>query len=73
MEDSKSLAERGTYRIYYLNGVAFLPHYNQNCYIRPGYGFEHWNSYHEFDLICLGAESRIESLWTRANIEEVKA
>lgn len=52
---------------YVLNGIMYLPHYVENCYVRPGYGQTHFDTYSEKELTALGAKQVNVGLWPRPN------
>jgi len=52
--------------VYELNGITYLPHYKKvNCYVRPGYGRAHHDTYTAAQLIFAGAKTSTEYLFTR--------
>lgn len=69
---SDSIAEREMQKVYWLNGILHLPHYQsskRNIYVSPAYGQTHWTEYTEMDLICLGAKRGDEYLLVRRREE----
>ena len=63
-------------RAYLLNGVTFLPHYQEpGLYVGPGYGKHNHRKYPAFELTMLGAEPIVLMLWERGHSkkEEVAA
>ena len=52
--------------VYTLNGITYLPHYRQvNCYVRPGYGREHYETHTAAQLVNAGAITSTEYLFSR--------
>ena len=63
-------------RAYLLDGVTFLPHYQEpGLYVGPGYGKHNHRKYTAFELTMLGAEPIVLMLWERGHSkkEEVAA
>jgi hypothetical protein len=61
------LAEKVSTIVYELNGITYLPHYKKvNCFVRPGYGRAHHDTYTAAQLIFAGAKTSTEYLFTRA-------
>ena len=67
-----AMAEIGLYPAYILRGIVYLPHYTQRLYVRPGYGFNHWETYAGIELKAMGAQMVTMSLLRRAAFEELK-
>lgn len=65
---SDSIAEREMQKVYRLNGILYLPHYQsskKNIYVSPAYGQTNWTEYTEMELVCLGATRGEEYLLVR--------
>ena len=67
------IADREAHKVYWLNGILYLPHYQsskKNIYVSPAYGQSNWTEYTEMELVCLGAKRGEEYLWVRRKEEK---
>ena len=59
-------AEKISTIVYTLNDITYLPHYKKiNCFVRPGYGRQHYEELSAMQLIFAGAKTSTEYLFTR--------
>ena len=62
----REVAEKKDYLTYNLNGITYLPHYqNSNLYIGPGYPRHNKNIYKPDDLLAVGAKAVMLHIWKR--------
>ena len=55
-------------RAYLLDGVTFLPHYQEpGLYVGPGYGKHNYTKHTAFGLAMFGAEPIVLMLWERGH------
>jgi len=65
-----NLAEKDSYTVYVLNGIMYIPHYNDPFhYVSPGYGYWHTTVHYATTLLAAGAMPRQEYLLKRARHE----
>lgn len=66
----KDELEKRHYMVYVIDGVTYLPHYrNANRYVAPGWS-RHPKTYEPAMLFAMGAKTRMEYLWKRAEFGE---
>ena len=59
----KDLEPRYMQKVYELNGVMIVPHYQYNLFVGPGYGFKTVKTFSEEELIERGAKMTMYPLW----------
>ena len=60
------MTDKTSYIVYTLAGITYLPHYQKlNCYVRPGYGRQHYAEYNAAQLVNAGAITSTEYLMNR--------
>ena len=59
----KDLEPRYMQKVYELNGVMLVPHYQYNLFVGPGYGFKTVKTFSEEELIERGAKATMYPLW----------
>lgn len=60
-------ADKASFIVYTLAGITYLPHYiKRNCYVKPGYGRQHYAEFTAAQLVNAGAITSTEHLFTRA-------
>lgn len=61
------------YMVYVIDGVTFLPHYqNSKKYVSPGYPYHTHRTYEPWELQAMGGKTKMEFLWRRAELGKVK-
>jgi hypothetical protein len=88
IEPMKTPAETQHYLTYVLNGITYVPHYNKDCYVSPGYA-EHATGmvdsqgnkfyapdtnkeYSAHELEKAGATKTAMLLWTRSKFKALR-
>ena len=62
----RELAEKKDYLTFNLNGVTYLPHYQDSkLYVGPGYPRHNKNIYTSADLLTMGAKASMSHIWKR--------
>ena len=65
-----NLAEKDSYTVYVLNGIMYIPHYNDTYhYVGPGYGYWNHTVYYATTLLAKGAVPKQEYLLKRSGHE----
>jgi hypothetical protein len=69
-DKTPAFAELFIYRAYEKDGVYYLPHYTESCYVGPGPNgtVKH---YDELDLVVAGAKIVNLDLWKRKEFREI--
>ena len=60
------LVDKSSFIVYTFNGITYLPHYiKRNCYVKPGYGRQHYAEFTAMQLVNAGAITSTEYLMNR--------
>jgi hypothetical protein len=60
------LVDKSSFIVYTFNGITYLPHYiKRNCYVKPGYGRQHYCEFTAMQLVNAGAITSTEYLMNR--------
>lgn len=62
-----SVAPREMRIVYTLRGITYVPHYNQESYVGPGYTTDRSRCYTSAQLLAAGARPEMRLLFIRAN------
>lgn len=70
----KDESEKRHYMVYTVDGITYLPHYqNQAKYVGPGYPKHNKKLFEPWELAAMGCKNKMEYLWKRTEFGKVKS